>query len=109
MYRDKIYGQNAYVRAPRTGATLAPGVTNACGQQSEAFTYSTGTVSVIILCSDYGGAALNSYAQVDIEDLRAKNLDGTAVATNEGINMVWQRLVYKIAHEMMHATSVIQC
>jgi hypothetical protein len=108
VYRDNVYGTHSYVRAPRTGP-VAPGVTNACAGQVEAFTYSTGSVSVVVLCSDWAGAALRAYDQVDIEDFRAKNWGQTTVAQNEGIDIVSRRLVYKVAHEMMHATSVTQC
>lgn len=108
VYRDNVYGTHSYVRAPRTG-NLAPGVTNACGGQVEAFTYQTGTTSVVVLCSDWAGAALNSYDGVDIADFRAKDWDQTTVAKSVGIDLVSRRLAYKIAHEMMHATSVVQC
>jgi hypothetical protein len=98
------------VYAPRTGP-LAPGVSNACGGQVEAFTYPyEGTNSVIILCSDWSGAALNSYDYPDAEAFRLVDFTKVnVVATVFGINFFSGFLVYKLVHEIMHAADGDQC
>jgi hypothetical protein len=107
VYRDNTYGGNHQVRAPRSGP-LPPGVTNACGGQTEAFTYDTSITKVIILCSDWSGAALMSYRRIDFDSMRTLNIP-QRVATEQGIDIFWQGLVYKVAHEVMHAANVWQC
>lgn len=111
IYLDKVYGNNLRVNAPRAaGRTLASGVTNACGGMNEAFTYSyDNTHAVVVLCSDWSGSALKAYSQVDMENFRISNLPNTKFATDLGIDFVSSVLAYKVAHEIMHATSVLQC
>lgn len=110
-YIDNLYGKNQVVMAPRNGETLAPGVTNACGGQNSAFTYSPGTLaakSVIVLCSDSPAGALNSYSTLDLDNWRWTNIP-RAPATSLGINFASTCLAYILAHEITHATDVLQC
>jgi len=111
LYRDFTWDNGVFrVTVPRSGAPLAPGVTNACAGQSEAFTYQTNTYTVVVLCSDTEDGAMNSYDVVDAESYRGKYFPpGNIIPTTFGINIFARTLVYKIAHEMMHATNMQQC
>lgn len=107
-YSDNTYGSNLVMFAPRTGIP-ANGVRNACAGQVEAFTYSTGTHVVVVLCSDWPGSAMKSYLYVDMTPWRNSfNADST-IGKGQGINLFSISLVYKIAHELMHATDMVQC
>lgn len=96
------------VQAPRSYKTLTPDNSQtACAGWVEAFTYNTGASAVVIFCSDSKSAALNSHKEVSFEKNRMK--PSTPSTDIFGINLVAATLSYKIAHEMMHATDLIQC
>ena len=53
---------------------------------------------------------MNSYDKVDVEDLRTLVFQpGSTTPTTYGVNIFSRRLVYKIAHEIMHGASLTQC
>lgn len=103
-YRDPT-SSNRQVNVVRTGP-LQQGVTNACGQQVAAFSYSCGPgCAKIILCSDWSGGALNKARNDEIGDWIKSDIRGIS----QGMDFLAGFLSYTILHEMMHSSDFNQC